>query len=106
MGEDLRRVFGQASKKAARRRVGNAVEHSCIGRIVSMLTFILIFACAAIYGGAMFLLYQVGILDALPDVVQTMLMIGFFVGFLAAIVIAGLIGNWLRGRLWRTLLRR
>ncbi len=86
--------------------VGRAVERSCIGRIVSMLTFIFIVLCVALYGLMWYGLTRSGLAERLPQPIGGALGMSLFVGLFVAIILAGLVGNWLRRRLWSALLRR
>lgn len=86
--------------------VGQAVERSCIGRIVGMLTFIFIVLYVALYGLMWYGLTRSGIAKQLPQPIGGALGMSLFVGLFVAIILAGLVGNWLRRRLWHALLRR
>jgi Na+/proline symporter len=88
-------------------QVDRALQKSCIGRIVSMLTFLFILLCIILYGILYFILYKTGLTQILSSEASTpILVIVFFGSFILAIVLAGLIGNWLRRLIWRSLLRR
>ncbi len=93
-------------KAAATVGVGQVVERSCVGRIVSMLTFIFIVLCVALYGLMWYGLTRSGLLEQLPQPIGGALGMSLFVGLFIAIILAGLVGNWLRRRLWNALLRR
>jgi len=86
--------------------VDRTLQRTCIGRIVSLLTLIFIVLCVLIYGGALLALNATGLLKQLPESVGGVLTAGLCVGFFLAIILAGLIGNWLRRLFWRALLRR
>ncbi|HHS96555.1 MAG TPA: hypothetical protein ENK08_01425 [Chloroflexi bacterium] len=96
--ENLRRL----ASKGAVYEADRVLRHSCIGRIVSMLTFLFIVICIVVYGLLVYGLYRIGLAERLGS----MLSVGFFVGLILAVVAAGLVGNWLRNRIWRFLLRR
>jgi len=91
---------------AAANQADRALQRTCIGRIVSLLTLIFIFLCGGGYLLALWGLHAAGVLDQLPGSIRGGLIAGIWLGLLAAIVLAGLIGNWIRRRLWRALLRR
>ncbi len=83
-----------------------ALQRSCIGRIVSMLTGLFIVLCIVLYGLMIYVLTKTGLAQRLPQPISGALGLSIFAGFVVAIVLAGLIGNWLRRLFWRTLLRR
>lgn len=98
----LRRLGATAAVGEAER----IVERSCIGRIVSMLTLIFIVLCVALYALMWYGLTRTGLAERLPDPIGGALGLSLFAGLFIAIILAGLVGNWLRRRLWRMLLRR
>jgi len=91
---------------AAVDQVDHAIQRSCIGRIVSLLTllFILLFGCSYLLIGL--LLARSGLGDLASGSLIKALVIGFVVGLLLCIIVAGLVGNWLRRLIWRALRRR
>lgn len=99
---DLRRLvsFGVASEAE------RALYRTCIGRIVSALTFIFIVLCIVLYGLMWYGLTTIGLAERLPQPIGGMLGISLFIGLFVCIILAGLIGNWLRNRIWHALLRR
>lgn len=99
---NLRRVGTLAAVDEADR----ALQRTCIGRIVSLLTLIFIVLCVILYGGAFLVLNASGIGGQLRQAAGGILTAGLCMGFFLAITLAGLIGNWLRRRIWRALLRR
>ncbi len=107
MSEDrLRRGLGRLGTLVAADQVDWALERTCIGRIVSLLTLFFIVLCVGLYGLMLYGLYRLGLTERLPESVRTVLGLGLFAGFFVAIILAGLIGDWLRRRIWRLLLRR
>ncbi len=92
--------FGVASEAE------RVLYRTCIGRIISMLTFIFIVLCIVLYGLMWYGLTTTGLAERLPQSVGGVLGISLFVGLFVCIILAGLIGNWLRNRIWRALLRR
>ena len=87
-------------------QVDHAIQRSCIGRITSLLTllFILFFGCSYLLVGL--LLSRTGLGDLLSGALSKALVVGFVVGLLLCIIVAGLIGNWLRHLVWHALRRR
>jgi hypothetical protein len=106
MGDDLKRNLGRLGAQATANHADRALRKSCIGRIVSLLTLFFILACGGMYALTAFALYRSGLGDVFPDAVGSVLAVGFFVGLIGAVVVAGLIGNWLRRRIWQMVLRR
>jgi hypothetical protein len=91
---------------AAVDQVDHAIQRSCIGRIVSLLTllFILLFGCSYLLIGLVLSRTRLG--DLASDALSKVLVVGFVVGLLLCIIVAGLIGNWLRRLIWSSLRRR
>ncbi len=106
MDDDIRRKVRKLGGYAAGRQVDRALRRSCIGRIVSLLTLIFILACVAVYGLGALALNRAGLTEYLPEAVGSAATVAFFIGLIGCIVVAGLIGNWLRRLAWRALLRR
>ncbi len=103
MRNPFRRLVGFTSTD----RVDSALQRSCIGRIVSAITLIVMFICIGLWVGVFLLLQNTGIGQAIPaDVIGPVLGITFCGGFIFAIIIGGLIGNALRRIFWRMLLKR
>jgi len=102
----LRRFLRGLGTYAAADHVDHAIQRSCIGRIVSLLTllFILLFGCSYLLIGLLLSRARLG--DVLSGALNKGLAIGFVVGLLLCIIMAGLIGNWLRRLIWRALRRR
>lgn len=103
---DWRRSLRQVGALAAASEVDRALQRSCIGRIVSMLTLIFIVLCIALYALMWYGLTKTGLAERLPQPIGGALGMSLFVGLFVAIILAGLVGNWLRRRIWRLLLRR
>ena len=87
-------------------QVDHAIQHSCIGRIVSLLTllFILLFGCSYLFAGL--LLSRTHLANLLSGALNKALVVGFVVGLFLCIIVAGLIGNSLRHLVWHALRRR
>ena len=101
MGDDL----GRLGALAAANRTDRALERTCIGRIVSLLTLIFIVLCVGLDVVTFYALDRKGLFDTVPQSVRPVLMVGLMMSFVVDIVLAGLIGNWLRRRIWRLLMR-
>jgi hypothetical protein len=105
MGDDLGRNLGRLGALAAANRADRALRRTCIGRIVSLLTLIFIVLCVGLDVLTFYALDRRGLLDTLPQSVRPVLIVGLMMSFVVDIVLAGLIGNWLRRRIWRLLMR-
>jgi sterol desaturase/sphingolipid hydroxylase (fatty acid hydroxylase superfamily) len=104
---NLGKNLNQLGRMSVANQTDRTLQRSCIGRVVSMLTFIFILLCIIFYGILFFVLYKTGLTQVqLPEQVQPFLAIGIACSFILAIVLAGLIGDWLRRIIWRSLLRR
>jgi len=68
-----------------------------------MVTLILIVLCVALYGLTWYGLTRSGIAERLPQPIGGALGMSLFVGLFVVIILAGLVGNWLRRLLWRAL---
>jgi hypothetical protein len=92
---------------AAADEVDRAIQRSCIGRIVGLLALIFIALCIGLWI-LLFVGLQAGSLGERFSVTISApaLAIAFFGGLLFCIVLARLIGRWLRRRIWRTLRQR
>ncbi len=101
-----RRSLRQWGALAAASEADRALERSCIGRIVSLLTFIFIVLCIVLYALMWYGLIRTGLAERLPQPIGGALGLSIFVGFFIAIILAGLVGNWLRRRIWRLILGR
>lgn len=101
-----RQNLRQLGTIAAASEVDRALQHSCIGRIVGLLTFIFIVLCIVLYALIWYGLIKTGLAEQLPQPIGGALGMSIFVGFFVAIILAGLIGNWLRRLIWRLLLRQ
>lgn len=100
------RGLREVGRMAAVSEIDRALERSCIGRIVGMFTLIFIVLCIALYALMWYGLTKTGMAERLPQPIGASLGMSIFVGLIVAIVLAGLIGNWLRRRIWRLLLAR
>jgi hypothetical protein len=103
--------LGRNLRKLGRMSISNdadrALQRSCIGRVISMLTFIFIMVCIILYGVLFYFLYQGGVLQTpLAEKYMPYLAAGVFCSFILVIILAGLIGNALRRFFWNILLRR
>ncbi len=101
-GDRLRRDVRRLALRGAFYEADRALQRTCIGRIVSLLTLLFILACVVVYGLFAYGLYRIGLAERLGSA----LAVGLFIGLILAVGLAGLVGNWLRRQVWRLLLRR
>ncbi len=101
MGEDWQRHLRRLASFGVASEAERALYRTCIGRVVSMLTFIFIVLCVALYGLMWYGLTTTGLAERLPQPIGGLLGMSLFVGLFICIILAGLIGNWLRNRIWR-----
>lgn len=103
---DLRRGLRSLGRIAVNDKIDRAIQRSCIGRIVSALTGIFMLGCLLSVILLSIIANESGIMDLLPDFVGNILGVLFVFGFIAAIIIAGIIGSLLRKSLWQLLRSR
>lgn len=95
----------QLGKVAAAEQIDHTLQHSCIGRVVSLVILITMVACVGLWVGAAWLVNKAGLGDAVSKLPEPILPCTFFGGIILCIVIGGLVGNWLRRLAWRVILR-
>ena len=94
-------------RMAANTQVDHALRHSCLGRIASMVTGLVIILCMGLWVGIFLLVGKTGLAKMIPEnMISVGLGIAFFGGILIAIIIGGLVGNALRRIFWGILRRR
>ena len=103
---NLRRGLRSLGRVTINDNIDRAIQRSCIGRIVSALTGILMLSCLLIVIVLSILANQTGVMDMLPDYIGNILGVLFIFGFIAVIIIAGIIGSVLRRALWQFLRSR
>ncbi|MGZ6346392.1 MAG: hypothetical protein ACXWNC_02320 [Anaerolineales bacterium] len=100
---DLWRV----GKETATTQADRALEHTCAGRVVSALTFIVIVFCLALWITAFLLLKdQLFVQTFTGNILTNMTCIIFFGGLVLAVFVGALAGNFLRRTFWKLLVKR
>ena len=84
-----------------------ALEHSCAGRILSALTFIVVIFCLGLWITAFLLLKDRLFTETLSgNILTNLTCLTFFGGLVIAISVGALAGNSLRRAFWKMLIRR
>jgi hypothetical protein len=97
----------RSGKAAIRTENYPGLEHSCAGRILSSLTFIVIIICLGLWITAFLLLKDRLFTETLSGSIFTDLTcLTFFGGLAIALFIGALAGNFLRRAFWKRLTRR
>ena len=84
-----------------------ALSHSCAGRVVSALTFIVIILCLAVWT-TVFLLLKDHLFSEIfsGNLLTDLTCILFFGGLAVAILVGAMAGNFLRRAFWKMLTNR
>ena len=98
--------MGKWARRIALGRAERIVEHSCVRRIVSLITFISIAICGGGYLVVLVTLYATGVLDRLPESVRDLLGAFVCVGLLGAVIISAIVGEVIRRAVRRAMLGR
>jgi hypothetical protein len=97
----------KSGKETVANQADLALEHSCAGRVINALTFIVILLCLG--------LWITGFLQLKDDLVKqtvtgnvltNLTCIVFFGGLVIALFVGALAGNFLRRAFWKMLVRR
>jgi hypothetical protein len=84
-----------------------ALAHSCAGRAINALTFIVVIACLGLWITAFLVMKDQLFPQTVSAAVLTNLTcLTFFGGLIAAVFIGALAGNYLRRTAWKILIRR
>jgi hypothetical protein len=87
--------------------VDSALQRTCLGRVISALTFIAVVACLALWITAFLLFRDSSIKQSVSATIYTNLScITFFGGLVLAIGVGAMVGNLVRRMLWRALMKR
>ena len=94
-------------KETAVRQADRALEHTCAGRVVSALTFIVIVLCLGLWITVFLLLKDQLFTQTLSgNVLTNLTCIVFFGGLVVALFVGALLGNFLRRAFWKLLVKR
>jgi hypothetical protein len=96
-----------SGKKTATSQADRALEHTCAGRVVSALTFIVVVFCLGLWITVFLLLKdQLFTRSFSGNVLTDLTCMVFFGGLVLAFFIGALAGNFLRRAFWKLLIKR
>jgi hypothetical protein len=97
----------KTGKETATTQADRALEHSCAGRVVSALTFIVVVFCLGLWITAFLLLKdELFVQTFTGNVLTNLTCIVFFGGLVLAVFVGALAGNFLRRAFWKLLVKR
>jgi hypothetical protein len=96
-----------SGKQTATTQADRALEHTCAGRVVSALTFIVVVFCLGLWITG-FLLLNDRLFPQIfyGNVLTDLTCIVFFGGLVFAVFIGALAGNFMRREFWKLLVKR
>jgi len=97
----------KSGKQTAASQADRALEHTCAGRVVSALTFIVVVVCLGLWITVFILLKDQLFAKIISgNVLTNLTCIVFFGGLVVALFIGALAGNFLRRAFWKMLVKR
>jgi hypothetical protein len=97
----------RSGKEIATSQADRALEHTCAGRVVSALAFIVVVFCLGLWITVFLLLKDQLFLQTLSgNVLTNLTCIVFFGGLVVALFVGALAGNFLRRAFWKLLVKR
>jgi len=106
MRKRLKKLW-DSGKEVTLSRADQALKHTCAGRVVSALTFIVVVSCLGMWITLFLLLKDRLLTQAFSgDVLTNLTCIMFFGGLVVAFFIGALAGNFLRRTFWKILVER
>lgn len=106
MKERLNRLWN-SSKETAASQADRALEHSCAGRVINALTFIVVVSSLGLWITVFLLLKDQLVASTLTgNVLTNLTCIVFFGGLLMALFFGALAGNFLRRTFWKLVVSR
>jgi hypothetical protein len=97
----------KSGKETAASRADRALEHTCAGRVISALTFIVVVFCLGLWITVFLLLKDQLFMETLSgNVLTNLTCIIFFGGLIIAVFVGALAGNFLRRTFWKLLVKR
>jgi hypothetical protein len=97
----------EAGKLTAASQADRALEHTCAGRVVNALTFLVVVLCLGFWI-AVFLLFndQLVTQTLSANLLTNLTCLVFFGGLVVAVFIGALAGNFMRRAFWKSLVKR
>jgi hypothetical protein len=106
MIERLKKIW-KSGKGITASQADRALEHTCVGRVVSALTFLVIIICLGLWIGFFLVLNdQLLAHNSSGNAVTDLSCIVFFGGLVISLFIGALAGNFLRRSFWKMLVKR
>jgi hypothetical protein len=106
MKKRLNRLW-RSGKEIATSQADRALEHTCAGRVVSALAFIVVVFCLGLWITVFLLLKDQLFPQTLSgNVLTNLTCIVFFGGLVVALFVGALAGNFLRRAFWKLLVNR
>jgi len=106
MGKRLNKIF-ISGRRLASNQADRALEHTCAGRVVNALTFIVVVFCLGLWITVFLLLKDQMIAQNLSaNVLTNLTCMVFFGGLVVTLIIGALAGNYLRRAFWTMLVKR
>jgi hypothetical protein len=106
----LKNLFGRlwkSGKETAISQADRALEHTCAGRVVSALTFIVVIFCLGVWiTGFLLLKDELFVEVHSRNVFTNLTCIVFFGGLVVMLFVGELAGNFLRRAFWKLLVKR
>jgi len=97
----------RSGRETVTSQADRALEHTCAGRVVNALTFIVVVICLGLWITAFILLNDQLFLETFSGNLLTNInCIVFFGGLVISLFIGALAGNFLRRAFWRLLVKR
>jgi hypothetical protein len=96
----------KTGRETAASQADRALEHTCAGRVISALTFIVVIICLGLWI-TIFVVLKDQLLTQTPtgNVVTNLTCMVFFGGLVIALFIGALAGNFLRRTFWKMLVK-
>ena len=96
----------RSGKEIATSQADRALEHTCAGRVVSALTFIVVVLCLGLWITVFLLLNQYFTQTLSANWLTNVDCFVFFGGLVVALFVGALAGNFLRRAFWKLLVKR
>jgi hypothetical protein len=106
MKKRLKRLW-MYGKETTANQADRALEHTCAGRVINALTFIVVVSCLGLWITVFLMLKDRLFAQTLSgNVLTNLTCILFFGGLVVALFVGALAGNFLRRAFWKLLVKR